>query len=473
MHIRSVAVLGAGTMGSQIALHFANVGVPSLLLDLTPEAAEQGLKRARALKPDPAFTPDTWKLVTTASFDTGLPRLVEADWIIEAVVEQLDVKRALLERVDATRRAGSIVSSNTSGIPIATLAEGRSDDFRRHWLGTHFFNPPRYLRLLEIIPAAETLPAVVDVVSHFSDHRLGKGVVVAKDSPSFIANHIALYGVARMLDVVASGTYSIDEVDAITGPAIGRPKSATFRTLDIAGVDIVGHVIADLHQRLPEGPAKAAFRLPGFVEAMLAKGFTGEKSSQGFYKRLARPDGESVILTLDPSRLEYRPKESPRFPSLAAADAIASTAERVKTLFSGKDRVGEFLRQTLAPTLVYAAAVTPTVASSPDDVDRALRWGFGWDLGPFELIDAIGVPDVMAAARVASPQLLEGGGPALLQAAIKGGRSTVRGHDLPPAGPGLQTSAPQGNGGPRSGRTRARASSISATAWCASSSTRR
>src|SRR5687767_6392501 len=238
-------------MGAQIAAHFANAGVPSLLLDLTSEAAAQGLQRARTLKPDPFFTPDTWKLITTGSFDDGLSRLREADWILEAVVERLDVKRALLEKVDAARRPGAIVSSNTSGIPIAALAEGRSDDFRRHWLGTHFFNPPRYLRLLEIIPTAETDPAVVAAITRFGDHTLGKGVVVAKDTPNFIGNHIALYGVARTLEVLASGKYTIEEIDAITGPALGRPGSATFRTMDIAGIDVLAHVLRILNERLP------------------------------------------------------------------------------------------------------------------------------------------------------------------------------------------------------------------------------
>src|SRR5918993_5125861 len=225
-------------MGAQIAAHFANAGVPTLLLDVTPEAAAQGLQRARGLKPDPFFTPDTSKLVATDGFADGLPRLQEADWIIEAVIERLDIKRDLLQKVDAARRPGSIVSSNTSGIPIAALAEGRSDDFRRHWLGTHFFNPPRYLRLLEIIPTPETNPAVVTAVTRFADHLLGKGVVVAKDTPNFIGNHIALYGVARTLEVLASGKYTIEEIDAITGPALGRPGSATFRTMDIAGIDV-------------------------------------------------------------------------------------------------------------------------------------------------------------------------------------------------------------------------------------------
>src|SRR5918996_4769204 len=237
-------------MGAQIAAHFANAGVPALLLDITPAAAAEGLKRARALKPDPFFTPDTWKLITTGGFDEDLRRIADADWVMEAVVERLDVKRTLLEKVDALRRPGSIVSSNTSGIPIAALAEGRSDDFRRHWLGTHFFNPPRYLRLLEIIPAAETDPAVVAAITRFGDHTLGKGVVVAKDTPNFIGNHIALYGVARTLEVLASGRYTIEEIDAITGPALGRPGSATFRTMDIAGIDVLAHVMRNLSEHL-------------------------------------------------------------------------------------------------------------------------------------------------------------------------------------------------------------------------------
>jgi 3-hydroxyacyl-CoA dehydrogenase len=389
--INSVAVLGAGVMGAQIAAHFANAGVPSLLLDLTADAAEQGLKRARGLKPDPFFTPDTYKLITTASFDTGLARLKDADWILEAVVEKLDVKRELLARVDAARRPGSIASSNTSGISIAAIAEGRSDDFRRHWLGTHFFNPPRYLHLLEVIPTAQTDPAVLDAVIAFADRSLGKGVVVAKDSPGFIGNHLALHGVARILAIVESGAYTIEEIDEITGPAIGRPKSATFRTLDLAGLDIVSHVIHDLHQRLPDPEARAAFVLPPFVEQMLAKGLVGEKAGQGFYKRVKGAGGESEILTIDPTTLEYVPRKPVRLPSLEAARSIADTGERIKTLYNGPDRVGQFLRDTLAPTLAYAAQITPSIAHSPDDVDLVMQWGFGWDLGPFETAEAIGI----------------------------------------------------------------------------------
>ena len=383
--IRSAAVLGAGTMGAQIAGHFANAGVPVLLLDLTADAARDGLKRARALKPDPFFTADALSRITTGGFDTDLATIADADWILEAVVEQLDIKRALLERVDAARRPGSIVSSNTSGIPIATLAEGRSDDFRKHWLGTHFFNPPRYLHLVELIPTAETDPAVGERVSRFCDRRLGKGVVLAKDRPNFIGNHLALYGVMLTLKALESGRYTIEEIDAITGPALGRPNSATFRTMDIAGVDILAHVAKNL-----------GFELPAFVHAMVAKGMVGEKAGQGFYKRVpstgsGQGKSASEILTLDPATLTYRPKQSARLASLEAAQSIDDTGERIKTLFQGRDKVGDFLRETFEPTLRYTIKVTPEIAYSAEDVDRVMRWGFGWELGPYEIMKAVGI----------------------------------------------------------------------------------
>jgi 3-hydroxyacyl-CoA dehydrogenase len=386
MSIRSVAVLGAGTMGAQIAAHFANAGVPVLLLDLTADVAREGLKRARALKPDPFFTPDHAAFITTGGFDTDFQKLSSVDWIMEAVLERADVKRPLVERVDGVRRPGTIVSSNTSGIPIASLAEGRSDDFRRHWLGTHFFNPPRYLHLLEIIPTPETDASVVYQVAQFADHRLGKGVVVAKDTPNFIANHIGVYGVVQVLRALESGKYSIEEIDAITGPALGRPKSATFRTMDIAGLDILVHVAKNLNVELPP-----------LVGAMVERGWLGEKAGQGFYKREKTPTG-SEILTLDPNTMTYRAKQPARLPSLEAARSIEDPRERIKTLFTGKDKVGEFLRDTLEPALRYTAKVAPEIAHSPADVDRAMKWGFGWELGPFELMHALGIADAGPAA---------------------------------------------------------------------------
>jgi 3-hydroxyacyl-CoA dehydrogenase len=393
----SVAVLGAGTMGAQIAGHFANAGVSVLLLDVTPAAARDGIARARALKPDPFFTPDTSSLIATGGFDGDLERLAGADWIIEAIVEELDAKRTLLARVDQARRAGSIVSSNTSGIPIAALADGRSDDFRRHWLGTHFFNPPRYLHLLELIPTAETDRLVVDRVSSFADRHLGKGVVIAKDSPNFIANRIGVFGAMLALRALESGRYSIEEIDAITGPALGRPKSATFRTMDIAGVDILAHVARNL-----------CLEPPPLLAAMIERGWIGDKTGRGFYKRV-KAAGGSEILTLDPATMAYRPKQPARIPSVESAMATADTGARIKMLVASQDKAGELLRETLVPTLEYALQVWPEIASSIDDVDRAMRWGFGWELGPFETLDAIG-----------------------------GARPRYRDDGLPPAAPDLQ-----------------------------------
>jgi 3-hydroxyacyl-CoA dehydrogenase len=417
MPMRSVAVLGAGTMGAQIAAHFANAGVPVVLLDVTADAARDGLKRARGLKPDPFFTADAAALITTGGLDGDLSKIAGVDWILEAVVEQIDIKRSLLERVDAVRRPGTIVTSNTSGIPIATLAEGRSDDFRKHWLGTHFFNPPRYLRLLELIPTAETDRSVVDRVSQFSDQRLGKGVVLAKDTPNFIANHIGLYGVAQVLRALESGQYTIEEIDAITGPATGRPKSATFRTMDIAGIDILAHVAKNL-----------GLELPPLIGSLVERGWVGEKAGQGFYKREKTKTG-SEILTLDPATLTYRPKQSARLPSLDAARSIDDARERIRTLYLGKDKVGQFLRDTLGPTLRYTAKVWPDIAYSIDDVDRAMQWGFGWELGPFEIIDAIGATEVFGED-----------GAALSEAAksFKGKGDRFRDHGVPPAAADLQ-----------------------------------
>jgi len=427
--IRAVAVLGAGTMGAQIAAHFANAGVPVVLLDLTAEVARDGLTRARGLKPDPFFTPDAAALITTGGFDTDLARLDGVDWIVEAVVERLDVKRALIERVEGVRRPGTIVTSNTSGIRLSVIAEGRSADFRRHWLGTHFFNPPRYLPLLEVIPTADTDPAVVTRVSDFADRRLGKGVVVTRDTPNFIANRIGLYGVIAVLRIVERGSLTIEDIDAITGPALGRPKSATFRTMDIAGLDVLGHVARNLLTQLPAAEAQQ-FALPAFVQRLIDKGAIGEKSGEGFYKRVKSAEGTD-ILTLDPVTLTYRARKSPRLPALEAAKAVEDPAARTRMLFLGNDEVGAFLRATLGPLLLYAARVAPDIAFSIDDVDRAMRWGFGWEIGPFEIWDAIGIGDVLAATGTTDP-------PPIVADLLRAGRSRFRDGSLPPAAPGRQ-----------------------------------
>jgi 3-hydroxyacyl-CoA dehydrogenase len=385
--IRSAAVLGAGVMGAQIAAHLANAGVRVRLLDVTRDAARDGLARARKLKPDPFFAAEAAAGIVTGGFDEDLAHAADADWIVEAVVERLDVKQALMARVDAVRRGDTIVSSNTSGIPIASIAEGRSDAFRRHWLGTHFFNPPRYLHLLELIPTGDTDADVVRLVTRFCDVRLGKGVVRAKDAPGFIANRIGIFGVMHALHAVESGEYTIEEVDAITGPALGRPKSATFRTMDIAGIDILAHVARMLAERLDDPAERAAFALPAFVGEMVARGMIGAKGGRGFYEKR----GEE-ILTLDPKTLEYRPRQSPKMPSLEAAKSIDSAPERISALYHGKDRAGAFLRATFGPTLDYAARMAPHVAYEPEDVDNAMKWGFGWEIGPLATLAALQLP---------------------------------------------------------------------------------
>ena len=375
MRFRQAAVLGAGVMGAQIAAHFANAGLRVLLLDVTREAAREGLQRAVRQQPAPFFTPDTVSLVSTGSFDEDLAAARDADWILEAIVERLDAKQALMARVDAIRGDQAIVSSNTSGIPIASIAEGRSDSFRRHWLGTHFFNPPRYLHLMELIPTGETNPEVVSAVTGFADVRLGKGVVLAKDVPGFIANRIGMYGLMEIFRALESGDYTIEEVDAITGPAIGRPNSATFRTVDIAGVDVLAHVARTL-----------GFELPAYVAAMVSRGMTGAKAGHGFYQK----SGDE-ILTLDPKTFEYRAKQAAKLPAIEAARSIESVGERLRALYGGTDKVGAFLRATLGPTLDFARAHADEIAYSPDDVDKAMRWGFGWELGPFETAAALAV----------------------------------------------------------------------------------
>lgn len=432
MTFANAAVLGAGTMGAQIALHLANAGVPVVLLDVSRDAARAGLERARALKPDPQFTPDTWTRVRTGSFDDDLALLADADWVVEAVVERIDVKRALLERVAAVCRPDAVLTTNTSGIPVGAIAEGWPLERRRRWLGTHFFNPPRYLPLLELVPGPDTDPAVVDRMATFGDRVLGKGVVVAKDTPNFIGNHLGLHGVASILRAVASGRYSIDEVDAMTGPAIGRPASATFRTMDIAGLDVLAHVMKNLEDRLPGEADRAWFRQPALVTRLLERGALGEKTGRGFYERRRDAHGASAIFTLDPATLEYQPQQKPTFPSIVAAAAIDDTGARIRTLFLGGDRVGQFLRETLAPTLIYAARVAGDIAHSIDDIDRVMRWGFGWELGPFETLDAIGLREVVEAAEAAGATPV----PPLIAETLAAGRNRLREAPMP-ARPGL------------------------------------
>jgi 3-hydroxyacyl-CoA dehydrogenase len=412
MRIEKAAVLGAGTMGAQIAAHLANAGVPTLLLDIVPRElnpeeqargltlespqvrsrfARNGLEGAKQAKPAAFFTPEAAALVTIGNFDDDLDKLKHCDLIIEAVVENLEIKRSLYEHVDGQRRPGSIVASNTSGIPIHLLAEGRSDDFRQHFLGVHFFNPPRYLHLVEIIRTEWTKPEVACFLFGFLDQRLGKGVVPAKDRPNFIANRIGTFGALYTIKTMLDDGYTIEEVDKITGPAVGRPKSATFRTFDLVGLDVFTHVIKNLYEALPEDEEREMFVVPAVLAKMVERGMLGNKTKGGFYKKQKGEADKREIWTLETATLDYRPSEKVKLPSLDMAKNIEDLPERIKTLTWGKDRVAAFLWKTLSRTLSYAANRIPEIADNVVEVDRAMRWGFGWELGPFEVWDAIGV----------------------------------------------------------------------------------
>ena len=417
MRIERAAVLGAGTMGAQIAAHLANAGVPTLLLDIVPREvapdeqakgltleskavrnriANNGLDAAKKAKPAAFFTPEFAALVTTGNFDDDLDKLKNCDLIVEAVVENLDIKRSLFERVEQHRRPGSIVASNTSGIPIHLLAEGRSDDFKQHFLGVHFFNPPRYLHLVEIIRTEWTKPEVSCFLFGFLDQRLGKGVVPAKDRPNFIANRIGTFGALHTIKTMLDDGYLIEEVDKITGPAVGRPKSATFRTFDLVGLDVFHHVIKNLYEALPDDEERDMFAVPEVLAKMVERGLLGNKTKSGFYRKQKGEGDKREIWTLDTATLEYRPSEKVKLPSLDMAKNIDDVAERLKTLVWGKDRVGAFLWKTMTRTLIYAAKRIPEIADNVVEVDRAMRWGFGWESGPFEAWDAIGVEKSVA-----------------------------------------------------------------------------
>ncbi len=412
MRIEKAAVLGAGTMGAQIAAHLANAGVPTLLLDivpgeLTPEEqkknltleskevrdriARAGLEAAKKAQPAAFFTGDNATLVKVGNFDDDLAKLKDRDLIIEAVVENLDIKRQLYQRVEQHRRPGSIVASNTSGIPIRLLAEGCTDDFRAHFLGVHFFNPPRYLHLVELIRTEWTKPEISCFLFGFLDQRLGKGVVPAKDRPNFIANRIGTFGALLTIKTMLEDGYSIEEVDKLTGPAVGRPKTATFRTFDLVGLDVFSHVIKNLYEALPDDDQREMFVAPEFLNQMLKRGILGNKTKGGFYKKQKGEGDKQEIWTLETASLEYRPSQKVKLPALEMTKNIEETRERIKTLVWSKDRAGAFLWKTLSGTLRYAATRIPEIADTVVEVDRGMRWGFNWELGPFEVWDAIGL----------------------------------------------------------------------------------
>jgi 3-hydroxyacyl-CoA dehydrogenase len=400
-------------MGARIAAHFANAGIPALLLDIVlpnqpnrNAAALGGLDAALKQKPAAFFTPETKSLVTPGNFEDDLAKIRTCDWIIEAVTENLEIKRALLEKVLKHRKPGSIFSTNTSGIPLVSIAEGFPSEFRRHFLGTHFFNPPRYLHLLEMIPGPETLPEIRDHIADFADHHLGKGVVPCKDTPNFIANRIGSFLGGTVQNLTVEMGLTIEEVDALTGPLIGLPKSASFRLLDIVGLDIWAHVTKNLYDLVPNDPWRERFVLPPFFAQMIERGWLGDKRGQGFYKRIGKGD-KKEILALDLHTLEYQPSKKARFASVEGVRNIEDLPQRLRALMGLTDRAGTFLWRLFSDLVLYSAGMIPEISDRVVEIDRAMRWGYANSLGPFELWDALGVEESVSRMRKEQRQIPE------------------------------------------------------------------
>jgi 3-hydroxyacyl-CoA dehydrogenase len=409
-------------MGVRIAAHLANAGVPCWLLDIVPSEltadervrglsltdpavrnrfARTGLDAARKARPAAFFTPAAAARITVGNFEDHLAWCGQADWIIEVVAENLEIKRKLLERVAAHRRPGTLVSTNTSGLPVGRIAEGQDAEFQQHWAGTHFFNPPRYMKLVELIPGPATLPEVLDTLADFCDRTLGKGIVKAKDTPNFIANRIGTFSILTAIRLMSELSMTVEEVDACTGPAIGWPKSATFRTADLVGLDVLAHVVRNIYDNCPEDESREIYRVPSVLEELIRRNWLGEKSGQGFYQRV-KGSGDKEILTLDPAKMEYRPRQKARFPSLEMGRTIEDTPSRLRAVLgpvlAGQpgDKGQQFIWRALSDMCAYAARRVPEISDSIADVDRAMRWGFGWELGPFEVWDVLGVENVAA-----------------------------------------------------------------------------
>src|SRR5882762_7228338 len=433
--IEKAVVLGAGTMGSRIAAHFVNAGLPCILLDMVPPnlpadapSAERnkivraGLDAAKKSKPAAFFAAAVAEKIAIGNFDDDLARCAQADWIIEVVAENLEIKRKLLARVAQFRKPGAIVTTNTSGLPVRLIAEGMSEEFQQHWAGTHFFNPPRYLKLVEVIPGPKTSKDVVETLSEFCDRRLGKGVVVAKDTPNFIANRIGTFSMLNALRLMQSLAMTVEEIDACTGPAVGWPKSATFRTADIVGLDVLVHVVKNIYETAPSDESREFYKVPALVEEMFKRKMLGDKTGQGFYKKV-KGAGEKEILTLDINTFEYRPRQKAKFASLEAGKAIDDTRERLRALvgpiLEGQkgDKAQQFLWNALSETCSYAARRVPEISDSIADVDRAMRWGFGWELGPFEIVDALGIQNFVAQLKKENRPV-----PALIEKVLSSGR---------------------------------------------------
>ena len=402
--INKVAVLGSGVMGSRIACHFANIGVEVLLLDIVPKEAKDtkkpslrnkivntALKFALKTHPSPIYSKSYINRISTGNFDDDLFKIADCDWIIEVVIERLDIKQQVFENVEKYRKSGTLITSNTSGIPIHMMLEGRSEDFQKHFLGTHFFNPPRYLKLLELIPTSKTDPKVVDFLEDYGKRYLGKTTVVCKDTPAFIANRIGVYSIMSLFHMVNELDLTVEEIDKLTGPILGRPKSATFRTCDVVGLDTLVHVAngLSLHCKTDEG--NALFAVPEYISKMVENNWLGSKTKQGFYKKVKGEDGKSKILTLDLKSLAYREKERVNFATLDLAKSEDNLKNRTKILLSGKDKTGEFYRKSFYGLFAYVSHRIPEITDALYKVDEALNAGFGWELGPFATWDTVGV----------------------------------------------------------------------------------
>ena len=402
LNIKKAAVLGAGTMGAAIAAHLSNAGIPTLLLDIASPDAEDNKKSrdqivnklfeaAKKLKPAPFMLADNANLIETGNFTDDIEKLKDCDFVIEAVVERLDIKHKLFSEVEKHRKPGSVIASNTSGIPIASIAEPFSEDFKKHFVGVHFFNPPRYMKLVEVIPTADTDGEIACKLSGFLDRQLGKGVVPAKDRPNFIANRVGVYSIMAVLDEMIKQNFTPTEVDQMTGKAIGHASSATFRTSDLVGLDVTAHVVSNLYPAIPEDEDRDTFKIPEVMQTLLDKKILGDKTSGGFFKKSKDAEGKRQILELDLNTFEYKPQTKTKFASLDAAKQIEDIPTRVKQLIWGKDNVGEFLWKTTARISAYAANRIPEIADTIVEIDNAIKWGFGWEIGVFETWDAIGV----------------------------------------------------------------------------------
>ncbi len=414
--IRKAAVLGSGVMGSGIACHLANAGLEVLMLDIVPRdldeearkdprarnrIADEALKKALKNKLNPLYDKRFASRIRTGNFEDDMPKIADCDWIIEVVVENLDIKRQIFEQVDKYRKPGSLVTSNTSGIPIHLMAEGRSDDFRKHFCGTHFFNPPRYMRLLEIIPHDETSPEVIDFFMSYGDWHLGKQTVRCKDTPGFIANRIGVIAMARIFELAYELGLSLSEVDKLTGPAIGRPKTGTFRLGDLVGHDTTAKVLMGLKQNLPHDPVAQRLEIPAYLKFLLDNNFLGDKTGQGFYKKTDERDekGRRVILELNLHTLEYEPKKESKLQSLALSKQIEEVPRRIKAVFNADDKGGELVRRSLASLFSYASNRIPEISDNIYSIDDAMRAGYAWEYGPFEYWDIIGVEEGIAKAE--------------------------------------------------------------------------